>query len=260
MLTSPLRGAGYGPTFARPSTFAHPSTLAKLFISAALVAGSGSLLLSAPARATPVAGPQICWFGINPGDGSSECASYNPTLNTGTQFALADKVVSLGALTWGGKAGTLGFQWTKIPPVGGLDKDLFALALDFNPDSAGFYAGEFDYEITIDPTNNFRFATAQLDSIVNGESPLNTKVTKKIAGFSDLVSTNGSNVVGAPVSGKTLKVHNIWTVGTGDVLDSFKDVYTQKENVPGPLPLLGAGIAFGFSRKLRRRINASAQA
>ena len=253
MLTSPLRKAGYGPTLARPSN------LAKLLISATLVAGSGSLLLSAPARATPVAGPQICWFGINPGDGSSQCASYNPTLDTGTQFALADKVVSLGALTFGGKAGTLAFQWTKIPPVGGLDKDLFALDLNFNPDTAGTYAGQFDYEITIDPTNSFQFATAQLDSIVNGNNPLNTKVTKKIAGFGDLVSTNGSNVVGVPVSGKTLKVQNIWTVGDGDVLDSFKDVYTQQD-VPGPLPLLGAGIAFGFSRKLRRRINASAQA
>jgi hypothetical protein len=143
--------------------------------------------------------------------------------------------------------------------VGGLDKDLFALALDFNPDSAGIYAGQFDYEITIDPTNNFQFATAQLDSIVNGNNPLSTKVTKKIAGFGDLVSTNGSNVVGVPVSGKTLQVQNIWTVGEGDVLDSFKDVYTQTD-VPGPLPSLGAGIAFGFSRKLRRRINASAQA
>jgi hypothetical protein len=252
MLTSALRKAGYGPTLARPST------LAKLLISAALVAGSGSLLLSAPARATPVAGPQICWFGINPGDGSSECASYNPTLDTGTQFALADKVVSLGALAFGSKAGTLGFQWTKIPPVGGLEKDLFALALDFNPDTAGTYNGQFDYEITIDPTNNYQFATAQLDSIVNGDNPLTTKVTKKIAGFGDLVSTNGSNVVGVPVSGKILQVQNIWTVGDGDVLDSFKDVYTQR--VPGPLPLLGAGIAFGFSRKLRRRINASAQA
>jgi hypothetical protein len=36
------------------------------------------------------------------------------------------------------------------------------------------------------------------------------------------------------------------------VLDSFKNTYTQP--VPGPLPLLGAGTAFGFSRRLRRRV------
>ena len=34
------------------------------------------------------------------------------------------------------------------------------------------------------------------------------------------------------------------------VTDSFRQV-------PGPLPILGAGTAFGFSRKLRRRIKAA---
>jgi len=58
------------------------------------------------------------------------------------------------------------------------------------------------------------------------------------------------------VSGTTLNVRNIWNVGAGDVLDNFKDVYTQEE-VPGPLPLLGAGAAFGFSRRLRSRVLAA---
>jgi len=62
-----------------------------------------------------------------------------------------------------------------------------------------------------------------------------------------------------PVNGSVLKVQNIWDVKTGSVLNSFGDTYTQ-DAVPGPLPLLGAGIAFGFSRKLRRRISTSAQA
>ena len=30
------------------------------------------------------------------------------------------------------------------------------------------------------------------------------------------------------------------------------------EEVPGPLPLLGAGAAFGFSRRIRNRIKAAA--
>ena len=40
-------------------------------------------------------------------------------------------------------------------------------------------------------------------------------------------------------------------------IDSFENSYRQKEvdKVPGPLPILGAGVAFGFSRKLRRRID-----
>ncbi len=31
-------------------------------------------------------------------------------------------------------------------------------------------------------------------------------------------------------------------------------------HVPGPLPVLGAGVAFGYSRKLRRRIKSSVSA
>jgi hypothetical protein len=51
---------------------------------------------------------------------------------------------------------------------------------------------------------------------------------------------------------------NIWVVNTytakpQGTLAEFTNTYRQA--VPGPLPLLGAGVAFGFSRKLRRRIN-----
>ena len=42
--------------------------------------------------------------------------------------------------------------------------------------------------------------------------------------------------------------------GSGKLIDSYQNAYTQ---VPGPLPILGAGAAFGFSRKLRNRIKAS---
>lgn len=47
-------------------------------------------------------------------------------------------------------------------------------------------------------------------------------------------NNEGSNVIGAPCPG------------------------TPPSSVPGPLPLLGAGLAFGFSRRLRRRIESSA--
>jgi hypothetical protein len=41
-------------------------------------------------------------------------------------------------------------------------------------------------------------------------------------------------------------------VGDGAVYDFGEVSFRQ---VPGPLPLLGAATAFGYSRKLRRRIN-----
>ena len=232
------------------------STIPKLLLGAVALGGAGSLLASGSAQAAIVAG-NLCWFGSAAGPaGTPECASYDPISDAGTQFTIQDKLVNLGLLNWGTKAGTLGFQWTPISPPG-FEQDQFSLQLDFNPDSEGPYTGQFDYQISVlDP--NYEFATAELDSIVSGV-PVGTTVTKKIFGFADIVSTDGSNETGVPVSGKLLKVQNIWDVKAGSVLNSFGDTYTQ-DKVPGPLPLLGAGIAFGFSRKLRRRISASAQA
>lgn len=43
-----------------------------------------------------------------------------------------------------------------------------------------------------------------------------------------------------------------WTLaGTGDTISIN---VTNPVAVPGPLPVLGAGVAFGFSRRLRKRI------
>ena len=46
-----------------------------------------------------------------------------------------------------------------------------------------------------------------------------------------------------------------WTLnGTGDTIQAF--LGPPAAAVPGPLPLLGAGVAFGWSRRLRKRIAA----
>jgi len=241
MLASILQKAGF-----KPGRSLH-AVIPKLLLAATVAGGAVSLLSARSASAAPLV-PPLCWFGSVNGGATTECT-------TGTQFELQDKLVTLGALTFGTKSGTLGFQYTPIDPPSGITGDAFALATDFNPDTNGPYSGEFDYTITI--TNpNFTFATAALDSVVSGGGA-GTTVTKKIAGFADLVSTNGSNVPAVPVSGTTLVVRNLWDVGAGDVLDNFKDVYTQKTGVPGPLPLLGAGAAFGFSRRLRNRVLAA---
>jgi hypothetical protein len=44
------------------------------------------------------------------------------------------------------------------------------------------------------------------------------------------------------------------------VIDQFTSRYIQSDPtaVPGPLPILGIGAAFGFSRKLRKRIKLAA--
>jgi hypothetical protein len=46
---------------------------------------------------------------------------------------------------------------------------------------------------------------------------------------------------------------------TSGIVTGFSDSTTQDviNDVPGPLPIFGAGMAFGFSRKLRRRVSAA---
>lgn len=54
----------------------------------------------------------------------------------------------------------------------------------------------------------------------------------------------------------TTKVTNTWNSPRG--LNSISNTIRQQP-VPGPLPLLGAGAAYGFSRKLRQRIKTTAE-
>lgn len=65
-------------------------------------------------------------------------------------------------------------------------------------------------------------------------------------------STSAGPFMGGPTS--VINVSHSLT-NTGDPMQSWTDTIVQ---TPGPLPILGAGAAFGFSRKLRRRIKASA--
>ena len=64
------------------------------------------------------------------------------------------------------------------------------------------------------------------------------------------LSTGGTTI--ASVIGKPTKITvvNTYTPGNGSI-DNAQNTF---RTVPGPLPILGAGAAFGFSRKLRGRI------
>ena len=67
-----------------------------------------------------------------------------------------------------------------------------------------------------------------------------------------------------PISETFINVTDSWDLNpnTGTVM-SISNTYTQTTQtqvVPGPLPILGIGAAFGFSRKLRKRIKGSGAA
>jgi len=134
--------------------------------------------------------------------------------------------------------------------------------------AAGGTTGTFSYHLSIDPLKQHIFETASL-SWAGVASPNGApSVTKEIytdSVFANLIaSLTGNAATGAPNSSvsfldlgftglnslKEIWVKDTYTVPEGAQLDNFENTYTQ---VPGPLPLLGAGTAFGFSRRLRRR-------
>ena len=90
----------------------------------------------------------------------------------------------------------------------------------------------------------------------------NDTVLKQI--YSDAALTNligsiavsGGGIQYTPISGmfSTIYIKDTYTPAAGGGIDN---VINDFRNVPGPLPILGAGAAFGFSRKLRGRIKAA---
>jgi len=75
-------------------------------------------------------------------------------------------------------------------------------------------------------------------------------------------SANGTGYSFVPSNPGPIVFKNVVTraAGTNPRMDIISDSVSQSPNtpppkVPGPLPLLGAGAAFGMSRKLRRRIS-----
>ncbi|MFM7640358.1 MAG: hypothetical protein ACKO45_02235 [Cyanobium sp.] len=159
--------------------------------------------------------------------------------------------------------------------------DLWQVDLDFNPatdvnDFPGGIAGVFEYGIRINPlTEHLTIHEFTLDADVLGTGT-GYEVTKTF--FRDhaltvpLLCFSGSNTLTVNDSSPGRKVCDFSSLppadrptevyvretyvvtGTDLALDNAVNGISQ---TPGPLPILGAGAAFGFSRKLRIRIKAS---
>lgn len=220
------------------------STLYKPLLTACLLGGAA--LLSSPAKAGLIA-DNSCSFGT---DATHPlCNSYNWADD---YMQLGDKILRLdlaASTSLAQLSGTINF--TNSTPGN------WTVNQDFDPDTTVLTPLDFAYSLSIDPVLGAgkSFATVKLDSTCNND-PF-CEVDKYINGSSTptLTSTNGANVGPASLFGTTISVKNtFFTTGTNATLDAIVNNYTQTDNVPGPLPLLGAGAAFGFSRRLRSRI------
>jgi hypothetical protein len=132
----------------------------------------------------------------------------------------------------------------------------------FSPATTGPVNGTLMYNVAItDPVATFDQVSVSANAS-NFPIAGNPLITSTIPGA--IPTTFTADAVSPPtiksfVSGtKTIAVSQNFTASAGRRLSSFTTDFTQK--VPAPLPLLGAGAAFGFSRRLRSRIKTSAAA
>ena len=253
----PLSSPGIGPSQLGKRLKA---TIPRLALATGVLLGAANLLSAGSARA---ANAYQCAPTGEDADVSSVSLSFK-TILAGDKITCGDKQWTINSYNFGSNAGNITFEWVQSDPNPGYYDDLFSANINFQPSivgkSSGITTGFLDYNLSIlDPT--WHFASAQLDSTVavNSKSPGQTTVTKAITGGPTLTSSDGSQTgINSLVLPSTIHVRDTWIVQPKDVLSDIKDTYVQ--HAPGPLPLLGAGLAFGWSRKLRRRVRSGARA
>jgi len=219
---------------------------------AATMMGGVSLLSAGTAQAAwdfTLPNGYECFFG---GTGA-QCEKGDPT-PTPVPIPDGDKILTL--LNWSDSlASNTGsdVQFTKQPNGWHVD-------LDFANDLVAEASGFLDYRLDI-TDHEWSFSTATLGTFLGVEGDYT--VTKKFftdATFSTEIAawglTNPTSPDSGSIGGETIYVRDSWEILAGSTasIDAIQNVYTQTTTVPGPLPVLGAGVAFGFSRKLRRRI------
>ncbi len=134
-----------------------------------------------------------------------------------------------------------------------LDTGEHQIILDFTKGANQFAtgAGTFNYDISVINSSPNVLDTATLNFV----NPSTDGIQKSSNTFSTL-TTDGSTA--SFVAGtKTASITDSWTAAAAPTTGSITNTYVQRSTiqVPGPLPVLGAGVAFAYSRKLRKRIN-----
>jgi hypothetical protein len=84
---------------------------------------------------------------------------------------------------------------------------------------------------------------------LSSTNPTNFNFTN-VSGVITVTPPGGGSLVGY---GSEIWVRDSWTISGNAEVDNITNTF----QTPGPLPILGAGAAFGFSRKLRGRIKAA---
>ena len=250
-------------------------------MTAVMIGGAGSMLSAGSAQAAQtitIPGGTICTFGGSTAVVAPACV-FGATGAPGLPgpYLLNDKILTL--ISGPSGIGFIDFLTSSFPPSG-PDNDTWNIKTNFSSPfgpqiGAPPLVGVFTYNLKIDQALEpfAYFKKVSLDSQHEGD---NTLVTKDVyATLDDL--NNSTNPIATLLSSdgssddynfafntyKDLYIRDTYVPGENGLLTTLNNSFTQGDasiKVPGPLPLLGAGMALGFSRKLRSRIKGSVKA
>ena len=231
------------------------AALPKLLLTAAVLGGSASTLFAGSAQAA---------WGTIPKGVACLVAGPNPCKLNDKSPLVDDKQITLlpGDGVWFSQLQPMdSFEFTKT--------NAGYWQLDFDPidvlTEGSRSSGDIFYKIEIDPSDPRQFSGVRLSTNdTAGGDYLTTKTfytgddfSTPVAGFPVLDNPPSPDPFDAfaPISGTTIYVKDHWEIPAGSLaeIDNFQNTYRQSP-VPGPVPLLGAGAAFGFSRRMRRRL------
>jgi hypothetical protein len=207
-----------------------------------------------------------------PANAAFTCNLVSGVLEACTGNTLLDKQFSNFQTNYTGN-GVITGETTPLLATDPAAPTFFDINFDFTPnlDTEGInYFLSYDVTI-INPFNgkNYEFLGARIQQTVNGFEPDSLYTASVSPGFSpptvltleDAASPSEIAFWGPGVT--SISVRQDFTINPTGSDASFDDIsinLAQREvtEVPGPLPILGSAIAFGFSRKLRRRIKKAA--
>ena len=253
MLSSLLQKAGLRPGFALYSA------IPKVLMAAAMVGGAGCLLSAGSAQAD-----STCTFGTTTALTPKKCSiSVNDAFNT-TTLLEGDKSLTFKDLPGDPTSVPYGGTIT----LSDLGFNFYTVATNFvGPLGPSIGPDTLAYDIKIISPGNY-FTGVKLGAVSNIDAALVIKSEVSSPSlFAPLqVTSTQSDPPGAgvflnlPGTLTSLSIRDTFSTPSPGALTSFTNTFRQKQDVPGPLPLMGAGMALGFSRKLRSRIKTSAKA
>ncbi len=229
-------------TGAFPSMGRIPQLFGHAVLASGMLAGGASLLNAGAAMAASSTAP------------SFPCTAFAPAMPV-VAGGFSYTVTPIAGPTNGTGSCTVS------SPVSGFD-DFVTQDVKFVSELVGPATGVYSYKLT--SNNGQPFLAGLIDSDFDlGTGTVQKQVYATEALFNangatifDRTSTNGSPSGLQPFTNQSLTeiwVRDTYNVDAGGQLDNFTNTF----QTPGPLPILGAGAAFGFSRKLRGRIKAA---